>query len=136
MRSVPCACGATQKQFANDIGPFFVNECCTKAGYDELGKKSKVQSPEITPEVVTEPSVALAVTPLSAEGPEEQTEAQPNAMSKLLSTLGLRSAPAGGRGKLMDMTVPALKELAKSKNIEVSEDLNKKQIVDLIMTSA
>lgn len=34
-----------------------------------------------------------------------------------------------GRGRLMDMTVPALKELAKTRNVQLSDDMNKKQIV-------
>src|SRR5690606_23594254 len=37
----PCVCGKSKKNFKNDIGPFFVNECCTEAGYDEFGKLKK-----------------------------------------------------------------------------------------------
>ena len=34
-----CRCGKTKKNFKFDIGPFFVDECCIEAGFDELGKK-------------------------------------------------------------------------------------------------
>lgn len=36
-----CVCGATEKNFKKDIGPFFVDECCEKAGYDHFGKKQE-----------------------------------------------------------------------------------------------
>lgn len=35
-----CRCGTSKKNFKIDIGPFFIGECCTEAGYDEYGKKS------------------------------------------------------------------------------------------------
>lgn len=35
-----CRCGATKKNFKIDIGEFFIDECCTKAGYDHMGKKA------------------------------------------------------------------------------------------------
>ena len=34
-----CRCGASEKSFKIDIGPFFVAECCIEAGFDELGNK-------------------------------------------------------------------------------------------------
>lgn len=35
-----CRCGKQTKNFKKDIGPFFIDECCTEAGYDHLGKKA------------------------------------------------------------------------------------------------
>lgn len=35
-----CRCGKTKKNFKVDIGEFFINDCCTEAGYDHLGKKA------------------------------------------------------------------------------------------------
>lgn len=36
-----CRCGKTKKNFKIDIGPFFVDECCLEAGYDEVGNRVK-----------------------------------------------------------------------------------------------
>lgn len=36
-----CRCGKTKKNFKVDIGPFFVDECCIEAGYDEVGNLKK-----------------------------------------------------------------------------------------------
>lgn len=33
-----CACGTSKKNFQRDIGAFYVDECCLKAGFDEFGK--------------------------------------------------------------------------------------------------
>ncbi len=35
-----CRCGKTKKNFKVDIGEFFIDECCTEAGYDHLGKRA------------------------------------------------------------------------------------------------
>jgi len=34
-----CRCGESEKNFMMDIGPFFIAECCEKAGFDEKGNK-------------------------------------------------------------------------------------------------
>lgn len=34
-----CRCGNIKKNFRIDIGPFFIDECCVKAGFDYLGNK-------------------------------------------------------------------------------------------------
>lgn len=34
-----CRCGTQTQNFKNDIGPFFIGECCKAKGYDELGNK-------------------------------------------------------------------------------------------------
>lgn len=40
MYTKKCRCGEQTKNFKIDIGPFFIDECCTAAGYDHLGKKA------------------------------------------------------------------------------------------------
>jgi hypothetical protein len=37
-----CRCGKTKKNFMMDIGPFFIDDCCLAAGYDELGKSKTI----------------------------------------------------------------------------------------------
>lgn len=32
-----CRCGKSKANFKIDIGPFFINDCCTEAGYDVQG---------------------------------------------------------------------------------------------------
>lgn len=34
-----CRCGKIKKNFKIDIGPFFIADCCTEAGYDHLGNR-------------------------------------------------------------------------------------------------
>lgn len=101
----PCRCGASKKRFKYEIGPFFIDQCCEAAGYDAVGNKT---SDKKTPELVS-----VTTTPLDPAGV-------------------LKTPP--GRGKLMDMNVPDLKELAKSKGLALTEGLNKKQIVALILS--
>lgn len=38
MFKVTCVCGDSEKSFKKNIGPFFVNTCCEKKGYDCRGK--------------------------------------------------------------------------------------------------
>jgi outer membrane biosynthesis protein TonB len=49
--NIKCRCGATSISFQKNIGPFYIDECCTKAGYDHLGNKA-----EGTTEVETQPT--------------------------------------------------------------------------------
>lgn len=37
MFSKKCRCGKSTKNFFRDIGPFYIDKCCTDAGYDNLG---------------------------------------------------------------------------------------------------
>tara|TARA_R110000868_G_C10973188_1_gene771586 strand:+ start:106778 stop:107173 length:396 start_codon:yes stop_codon:yes gene_type:complete len=39
MFKIKCRCGSSEKSFKIDIGEFFMNECCFKAGYDAQGNK-------------------------------------------------------------------------------------------------
>lgn len=104
-----CRCGTSKKRFRVDIGPFFVNECCAAAGFDDLGQKPGDTS-------ALREFFGLKVEPkVSMSNP-------PQVAPKTI-----------GRGKLMDMTVPALKELAASKGTTLDENMNKKAIVAAIM---
>lgn len=44
MREVSCRCGKNKRSFKNDIGPFYIDDCCLEAGYDQLG--NKVEEPK------------------------------------------------------------------------------------------
>lgn len=39
MFRVKCKCGDSEMNFKADIGPFYITECCEKAGYDEKGER-------------------------------------------------------------------------------------------------
>lgn len=54
MKRLKCKCGETEKNFKIDIGEFFINECCEKAGYDYLGKKSEDYEKEAAAKAATE----------------------------------------------------------------------------------
>jgi hypothetical protein len=36
-----CRCGKSKKSFKFDIGEFFIDDCCTEAGYDEQGNRAQ-----------------------------------------------------------------------------------------------
>lgn len=38
MIKIKCRCGKSEKSFKKEIGPFYIDECCEKAGFDEFGK--------------------------------------------------------------------------------------------------
>lgn len=62
-----CRCGKSKKNFKMDIGPFYVDDCCIEAGYDESGKKKldmkdlpskeeiESQASKLTPDLSPEP---------------------------------------------------------------------------------
>ena len=106
MKEKPCRCGASKKRFQFDIGPFFVNDCCLEAGFDELGNSKDAE-------------------PVAPSKPK-------TVASQIISKV----FPKGGRGKLMDMTVAALKELAKSKGVEGADEMTKKPLVAAILERA
>lgn len=41
MIKIKCRCGQSERNFKFDIGPFYIEECCEKAGYDALGNKKE-----------------------------------------------------------------------------------------------
>lgn len=48
---VKCKCGKSQKNFKFNIGEFFIDECCEKAGFDHKGNLKK---PEVKVEKIVE----------------------------------------------------------------------------------
>lgn len=49
-----CRCGKTKKNFAVDIGPFFIAECCEQAGYDHKGNRLEAEDVGLTKSEVEE----------------------------------------------------------------------------------
>lgn len=43
--AIKCRCGAQTQNFKNNIGPFFIAECCKAKGYDALGNKPGDEAP-------------------------------------------------------------------------------------------
>lgn len=160
-----CRCGASNKNFKFDIGPFFIDACCTQAGYDDLGNRAAVKQAEQNLQKLIDsaknpaPSqrggpaseaVLALETPASIEDPAEEPQEQlppgpsegeapeesPEQASALRAFFGLgQKLKAGGRGKLMDMTVEQLKVMAKEKGI-AADSMNKKQIVAALLEKA
>jgi len=62
MFKIICRCGKSSKVFKFNIGPFFMNDCCIAAGFDDFGIKKgeakkeskKVVEKEEIPELVEE----------------------------------------------------------------------------------
>lgn len=152
-----CRCGASNKNFKFDIGPFFIDACCTQAGYDDLGNRAAVKlidlakNPALSQRGGPASEAVLALeTPASIEDPAEEPQEQlpsgpsegeapeesPEQASALRAFFGLgQKLKAGGRGKLMDMTVEQLKVMAKEKGI-AADSMNKKQIVAALLEKA
>lgn len=59
---IKCRCGQKEFNFKNNIGEFFISECCTIAGYDHLGLK-KGEKPVAPAAPKAEPK---AMTPTEA----------------------------------------------------------------------
>lgn len=62
MYKIKCRCGASEANFNNDIGEFYVTDCCEKAGYNEKG------------ELVNPPKEAKPETPSQPENPQQPQE--------------------------------------------------------------
>ncbi len=78
-----CACGISGKTFKKDIGPFFIAECCEKAGYDIYGKKKvgEEREQEVKPRVIGKPfgdSGLIKVEPGRMEYDSEEAFSQAN----------------------------------------------------------
>ncbi len=65
MFSVKCRCGKSEKTFQNDVGPFFIAECCEEAGYDHMGVMTK--SDEETTEPPADTTAVAAGDKVSVE---------------------------------------------------------------------
>lgn len=115
MHKIKCRCGASEKTFKFDIGPFFMNECCEKAGYDEKGElKDGVDlKDELAASITREDLQAVVNQALPAPAPK----------------------PPGkpGRGKLMDTNRPILEQMARDKGIQGIENMNKRALVEALL---
>lgn len=95
-----------------DIGPFYVEECCLAAGFDGLGNlKGQVKPPSEIEQKLEAKSQTVAADVYATE-----------------STTKL------SRGKLKDMRLQDLIEIAKSKGIEVNDQMTKKQLINAILS--
>jgi hypothetical protein len=113
MIKTKCRCGEQEKHFKIRL-PFYIGECCEAAGYDEKGEKA-LSSDEI------DALVATSLTP--SEKIVEDAVAQVNAVL---------DAPVS-KGKLKDMNVAALTDIATSKGIALENGATKKQIIAAIL---
>ena len=100
-----CRCEATEKNFKFDIGEFFVNECCEKAGYDEKGK--------------LEGDYEL-------EGDEILKEADPKALNK--DQLAKLKDTTKESLDLSKMSQKALQELCSEKGIKFAKNESKAKL--------
>lgn len=58
MIEISCRCGAAKKRFKYDIGEFFINDCCSEAGFNHLGQRQGQTSESSSePEAVKQPVV-------------------------------------------------------------------------------
>lgn len=101
----PCRCGKTKKRFKKDIGPFFINQCCRDAGYDNRG------------ELVEAPKEQASVEKESVQEPEPEKPKKPS------------------KRTLKNMKVAELKELAEQMGLEVKKGAKKAELVDAILES-
>lgn len=80
MIQIPCRCGTTKKNFRVNIGDFYIDECCEKAGYDHAGNREGE-----APIVLKEKEVAAPPPPPAPPKPspdEEAKKAKKEALAK------------------------------------------------------
>lgn len=118
MKEKSCRCGLSKKRFKMDIGPFFVDDCCLKNGFDELGRPITSEPAPLEKEpipTVSEPIPTLAFPIPTVQEPIPTTELR-----------------IPGKGKMKDMRVEELKALAKSVGVENSDSMTKNQLIDAL----
>lgn len=78
MYQISCRCGASKKNFKFNIGDFYIEECCEKAGYDVFGqKKAEGMSEEELTQLTNDLGSADELTisdDSSADAPEAESE--------------------------------------------------------------
>lgn len=73
-----CRCGKSKKNFKVDIGPFYVDECCLEAGYDEAGNlKKKDIDPALLPSQEEVDQIAANLQEDTSPEPEDPPEPPP-----------------------------------------------------------
>lgn len=81
-----CRCGKSKKNFKMDIGPFYIDECCSEAGYDCQGNKvGESSEPEstFTDTVQCEPLISRE---------EELSKMSAKELKKLAQEMGIEKA--------------------------------------------
>lgn len=135
-----CACGKANKNFKHDIGPFYVDDCCRAAGYDELGKRtSSGNSMDQLAAVlqVTPPGQAPTIlqVPSQPSIPAQQTEiaqTQQSTTDRIMGFLGL-SAKKLTKSKLGDLRVDEIKKIAADRGIEGCESMTRAQLTEALL---
>ena len=119
MSEIPCACGANKKRFKYDIGPYFVGDCCSSAGYDELGRKiNAITSKE---EVKSTDAKPIPVTGESA----------PSTFVTTIKATAAKLIP--GRGTLRDMRKEQVAEIGKNLGLDFSPETTKDAMIAAIV---
>lgn len=111
MFKIKCRCGKTEKSFKMNIGPFFINECCEEAGYDQYGKTKE--------DYEKEAELADALAPL----PEEVQEDVKEVMEEILEE------KAEEELDLEKMSAKELKAMCDEKGISYSKNESKKKLI-------
>jgi hypothetical protein len=66
-----CRCGKTGRNFMKDIGEFYIEDCCTEAGYDYKG--NLITPPSSDTESKVEGTAGSSGTPEQTQGAEGST---------------------------------------------------------------
>src|SRR6266481_2886171 len=75
---VKCKCGQNKTNFKNNIGSFYIDTCCTVAGYNHLGLKKgeKEESPAKVTTINKSPSEVLDKRKEEKEALQQQRSAE------------------------------------------------------------
>lgn len=133
-----CACGESEKSFKFDIGPFFIDECCKKAGYDCHGKRQEDyerEAEEMANQLLEDPqeekSVGQIIADKAKEGvnkilqsglSDEQKEKMKSLEKKVIN-----------KPQVVDfksMTAKELIQLCEETNVKYSKRDTKKKLIE------
>jgi len=140
MFKVKCRCAKSEKNFKFEIGPFYMDECCKSAGYDDLGRPiagspAAEVKPSITDKVMNlvvpqkQPEAApqaLVVEPVKTEAPQGQLP-EVGPVAKLRAFFGV------SKSKLSRLRIEELTILAKGRNLLVSDNMTRAQLIELLL---
>lgn len=152
MFNTKCACGKSNKNFKYNIGPFYVEDCCRAAGYDEIGKRVssgdsivetltkalKSEAKPVGPADLTEiknPTINMVAD--QARVPSDETELslsaiKPTLSDRILKFLGSNSKKLT-KSKLENLRVDEIKQIASDRAIEGHETMTRAQLTDVLL---
>lgn len=109
MFKIQCRCGKTQKSFKFNIGPFFINKCCKKEGYDNFGNLTTTESVDVdtSEQIVDAPKEVVAV---------ETAEVK-----------------VGQREQLAKNTLKELKAIGRERKIKGCNRMSKEKLLDALV---